>query len=53
MTNANNHLNLLAKCPPEVAIELEQYVLECNFPKLERVAHRQYKQKNISHGITT
>lgn len=45
-----SHFAILAKCPTEVIIELEQYLLDCNYPKLERIAHRQYKQKNISYG---
>lgn len=31
-------------------LEIEQHLLECNYPKLERVVKRQQRAKNISSG---
>lgn len=35
----------------ELKREIEQHMLDCNYPKLERVAKRQQRQQNISYGI--
>lgn len=35
----------------ELRREIEHYMLDCNYPKLERLAKRQRRQQNISTGI--
>lgn len=36
---------------PSVMTEIEQYMLECNYPKLERVTRRQRRAKTISEAM--
>lgn len=35
----------------EVEEEFEQYLCDCNYPKLERLARRQRKRRAISEGM--
>lgn len=39
-----------SKCDPGVLAELDGHWLECNYPKLERLARRQRRQQRLSEG---
>lgn len=42
--------DLWSRIEAPALLEIEQYLLECNYPKLERVVKRQQRAKNISAG---
>lgn len=44
---------MFSECSAETVAELEQYLLDGNYPKLGRLAHTLRKKKLISSGMST